>query len=114
VRRGDLRRLERLETPTRADYVVARRRAFAWTLRSFGAGLEEHEEADLEGYGKADFATDCALMGRYRSLLDPEKRKAEQHGLLMRLYRELERRGGGPEGGVVGLPEDVEVRCELG
>lgn len=51
MRRGDLRRLERLETPTRADYAVTRRRAFAWTLRAFGAELEEREEADLEGYG---------------------------------------------------------------
>jgi hypothetical protein len=96
VRRGDLRRLERLETPSRADYVLARSRAFAWTLRSFGAGLEEHEEADLEGYGEADFASDCELMGRYRNSLDPERRKREQHALLRKLYRELERRGVDP------------------
>jgi hypothetical protein len=96
VRRGDLRRLERLETPSRADYVLARSRAFAWTLRSFGAGLEEHEEADLEGYGEADFASDCELMGRYRASLDPERRKREQHALLRKCYRELERRGVDP------------------
>jgi hypothetical protein len=88
--------LESLETPKRTEYVVARRRAFAWTLRSFGAGLEEHEEADLEGYGEDDFASDCELMGRYRSSLDAKSRKREQHGLLRRLHRELERRGVDP------------------
>ena len=96
MRRGDLRRLERLETPSRADYVLARSRAFAWTLRSFGAGLEEHEEADLEDYGEADFASDCELMGRYRASLDPERRKREQRTLLKEAYRELERRGVDP------------------
>lgn len=96
MNRQDLSRLERLETPSRADYVLARSRAFAWTLRSFGAGLEEHEEADLEGYGEADFASDCELMGRYRNSLDPERRKREQHTLLRDAYRELERRGVDP------------------
>ena len=96
MRRGDLRRLERLETPTREQYVVARSRALAWTLRSFGVELEEHEEADLEGYGEADFASDCELMGCYRASLDPERRKREQHTLLRDAYWELERRGVDP------------------
>ncbi len=96
MNRRNLGRLERLETPSRTGYVLARNRTLAWTLRSFGADLEEHEEADLEGYGEADFASDCGLMRRYRASLDPERRKREQHVLMKSLHRELERRGVDP------------------
>lgn len=85
--------MERLETPTREEYVVARNRTLAWAFRSFGAGLEEHEEADLASYEEEDFASDCDLMERFRASLDPDRRKREQHALLRSLYRELERRG---------------------
>ena len=86
--------LEEPEVPSRAEYLDARRRAMAHTLRSFGAELEPDEEHDLgAGYDEDDFAIDCDVLTRYRASLDPEKRKREQHGLMGRLYTELERRG---------------------
>ena len=96
--RGDIgRRLEALEepdVPSRAEYLDARRRAMSHTLRSFGAELEPDEDHDLGvGYGEGNFAVDCDVLARYRASLDPERREREQHGLMKRLYRELEWRG---------------------
>jgi hypothetical protein len=66
----------------------------AYTLRSCGADLEPDEEHDLGAYyGEDNFAADCDVLARYRTSLDPDKRKREQHGLMRLLYRELERRG---------------------
>ena len=45
------------------------------------------------GYGEGTFAADWAILARYRAPLDPERREREQHGLMRRLYRELEGRG---------------------
>ncbi len=102
-RGGIGRRLERLEepdVPSRAEYLDARHRAMAHTLRSFGAELEPDEEHDLGAYyGEDDFAADSDVLARYRASLDPEKRQREQHALMSRLYSELESRGIDPWGG---------------
>jgi hypothetical protein len=47
-------------------------------------------------YDEDSFAADCGVLARYRASLDSEKRQREKHGLLRRLYRELERRGVDP------------------
>jgi hypothetical protein len=92
-----LDKLEEPETPPRQQYLDARERAMSYVICAFGAVLEPHEEHDLgPGYGEDNFAADTDVMARYRSSLDAERCEREQHGLLRRLYRELERRGVDP------------------
>jgi hypothetical protein len=69
----------------------------AHTLTTFGADLEPDEKTNLgAGYGEDDFAIDCGVLARYRASLVPERHEREQHGLMRRLYGELERRGVDP------------------
>jgi len=69
----------------------------AHTLTTFDADLEPDEKHDLgAGHGEDDFAIDCGVLARYRASLEPERREREQHGLMRRLYGELERRGVDP------------------
>ena len=85
------RRLRKLEARTRLASLGARERAMTYTLRSHGAELEPHDLGD--GYDEQDFCADCDSVARCRAALDSERRQREQHALMRRLYRKLERRG---------------------
>lgn len=90
MRRGNLRRLERLETPTEAQYRAAFRRAALRVVRALGAALTDEETALV---GTGDEAGDAKTLIRYRASL-PEKDARKKGGaLLSRAYREAERRG---------------------
>jgi hypothetical protein len=90
VNRGDLRRLERLETPTREQYDAAVRRAALRVARHLGARLTDEEAALLNGGSQAG---DAETLRRYRASL-PDKEAAKERGaLLSAAYREAEDRG---------------------
>ena len=90
MNRRDLRRLERLETPTREQYRAAFRRAALRVVRALGAALTD-EEAALLGSGSQ--AGDAETLRRYRASLPEKEAKREGWALLSAAYGEAEDRG---------------------
>ena len=90
MRRGNLRRLERLETPTREQYELAFRRATLRVVRHLGAELTDEEAARLCDGSQAD---DAETLSRYRASLPEKDAKRERTKLLSAAYGEAERRG---------------------
>lgn len=95
MRRGDLRRLERLETPTREQYELAFRRAKLRVVQHLGVKLTDEEAALLNG-GNQD--GDAETLRRYRSSLPEKEAKREGWALLSAAYGEAEERGVDPWG----------------
>jgi hypothetical protein len=109
VKRGDLRRLERLETPTREQSRAAFRRAALRVVRVLGAALTD-EEAALLGSGSQ--AGDAETLRHYRASL-PEKEAAKERAkLLSAAYGEAEDRGADPWGSpdVGEFADEIEAR----
>ena len=95
MNRRDLRRLERLETPTREEYKRAFRRAALRVVRHLGAALNDEETALLGGGSQAG---DTEILRRYRASLPEKEAKREGWALLSAAYGEAEERGADPWG----------------
>lgn len=108
MRRGDLRRLEKLEVPAEAEYQEAFRRATLRVVRELGAALTDEETA-LVGGGSD--ARDAETLRRYRASLPDDKAERERARLLAAAYREAEARGADPWKEDFGkLAEELEAR----
>ena len=90
MNRRDLRRLERLETPTREQYRAAFWRAKLRMARVLGAELTDEEAALLSGGSQAG---DAETLRRYRASLPEKEAKREGWALLSAAYGEAEDRG---------------------
>ena len=96
MRRRDLnRRLERLETPTEAEYELAFRRARLRVVRHLGAALTDEETALVRG---GDEVGDAETLRRYRASLSEKEAERERGKLLSFAYKEAENRGADPWG----------------
>ncbi len=95
MRRGDLRRLERLETPSREQYEHAFRRAALRVARHLGAELTDEETALLNSGSQAG---DAETLKRYRASLPEKEARTEGHALLSAAYGEAKNRGADPWG----------------
>lgn len=95
MRRGNLRRLERLETPTREQYRAAFRRARLRVVRELGAALTDEELVLLGGGSQAG---DAETLRRYRASLPDKEAAKERAKLLSAAYGEAEDRGADPWG----------------
>lgn len=109
MRRGDLRRLERLEIPTREQYELAFRRAALRVARHLGARLTDEETALV---GTGDEAGDAGTLRRYRASLPDKEARKEGDALLSAAYGEAERRGVVAWEGAdfTGLADELEAR----
>lgn len=94
--RRDLdRRLERLETPTEAEYRAAFGRARLRVVRELDAALTDEETALVGGESEAG---DAETLRRYRASLPDKEAQRERGKLLSAAYREAEKRGVDPWG----------------
>jgi hypothetical protein len=95
VRRWNLRRLERLETPTREQYEHAFRRAAMRVARHLGVALTDEEAALVSGGSQTG---DAETLRRYRASLPEKEARKEGDALLSAAYGEAEDRGEDPWG----------------
>ena len=93
MRCGDLRRLEKLETPTREQYELAFRRAALRVVRHLGVALTDEETALLNSGSEAG---DAETLSRYRASLPDKEARKEGHALLSAAYGKAEDRGADP------------------
>ncbi len=109
MRRRDLGRLERLETPSREEYERAFRRVALRVVRELGAALAEEETVLARG---GDEAGDAETLRRYRGSLPDKEAERERAKLLSAAYKEAEDRGVDPWGsGDFGeLADELEAR----
>lgn len=110
MNRRDLdRRLERLETPTEAEYRATFGRARLRVVRHFGVELTDGEAALVGGGSEAG---DADTLRRYRNSLPEKAARKERGKLLSAAYREAEKRGADPWGSedFTGLADELEAR----